>query len=47
MGQALAHRPFADALQEGSLMLGPMNRAELQAAVEKPAELQGALLKAA
>ena len=42
MGQALAHRPFADALQEGSLLLGPMNRAELQAAVEKPAELQGA-----
>ena len=42
MGQALAHRPFADALQEGSLMLGPMNRTELQAAVEKPAELQGA-----
>ncbi|MCB0257874.1 MAG: S-layer homology domain-containing protein, partial [Anaerolineae bacterium] len=42
MGQALAHRPFADALQEGSLLLGPMNRAELQAVVEKPAELQGA-----
>jgi WD40 repeat protein len=42
MGQALAHRPFADALQEGSLMLGPMNRAELKTAIEKPAELQGA-----
>ena len=42
MGQALAHRPFADALQEGALLLGPMNRAELQAVVEKPAELQGA-----
>jgi class 3 adenylate cyclase len=42
MGQALGHRPFADALQEGSLILGPMNRDELQAAVEKPAELAGA-----
>jgi class 3 adenylate cyclase len=42
MGQALGHRPFADALQDGSLILGPMNRNELQAAVEKPAELQGA-----
>jgi WD40 repeat protein len=42
MGQALTHRPFADALQAGSLMLGPMNREELQAAIEKPAEMQGA-----
>ncbi|HSR35406.1 MAG TPA: BTAD domain-containing putative transcriptional regulator, partial [Anaerolineae bacterium] len=42
MGQALAHRPFADALQDGSLLLGPMNREELRAAIEKPAELQGA-----
>jgi WD40 repeat protein/class 3 adenylate cyclase len=42
MGQALVHRPFSDALQEGSVLLGPMNREELQAAIEKPAELQGA-----
>ncbi len=42
MGQALTHRPFADALQEGSLILGPMNREELRAAIEKPAEMQGA-----
>ena len=42
MGQALAHRPLADALQAGALMLGPMTHAELRAAVEKPAELQGA-----
>ena len=42
MGQALTHRPFADVLQEGSLMLGPMNRDELRDAIEKPAELQGA-----
>jgi hypothetical protein len=46
MGQALTHRPFADALQDGSLILGPMNREELQAAVEKPAELQGAAFEA-
>jgi DNA-binding SARP family transcriptional activator len=42
MGQALAHRPFADALQEASLMLGPMTRDELRAAIERPAEKQGA-----
>jgi WD40 repeat protein/class 3 adenylate cyclase len=42
MGQALTHRPFADALQEASLILGPMERAELQSAIEKPAEIQGA-----
>jgi WD40 repeat protein/class 3 adenylate cyclase len=42
MGQALTNRPFADAMQEGSLLLGPMNRDELRCAIEKPAELQGA-----
>jgi WD40 repeat protein/class 3 adenylate cyclase len=42
MGQALAHRPFADALQEASLLMGPMNRQELHTAVEKPGEMQGA-----
>ncbi|MDX1437281.1 MAG: BTAD domain-containing putative transcriptional regulator, partial [Anaerolineales bacterium] len=42
MAQALAHRGLADALQAGSLLLGPMTREELQDAVEKPAELQGA-----
>jgi DNA-binding SARP family transcriptional activator len=42
MGQALAHRPFADALQGGSLMLGPMSRDELRTAIKKPAEKQGA-----
>jgi len=42
MGQALAHRPFADALQEASLLMGPMTRQELRMAVEKPAEMQGA-----
>jgi WD40 repeat protein/DNA-binding SARP family transcriptional activator len=46
MGQALAHRPFADALQEGALMLGPMTREELREAIEKPAERQGAAFEA-
>jgi WD40 repeat protein/DNA-binding SARP family transcriptional activator len=42
MGRALAYRPFADALQQASVLLGPMNRDELRAAVEMPAEIQGA-----
>jgi WD40 repeat protein/DNA-binding SARP family transcriptional activator len=42
MGQALSHRPFADGLQDASLMLGPMTREELGAAIEKPAQKQGA-----
>jgi hypothetical protein len=46
MGQALAHRPFADALQEASLMLGPMTRQELRTAIEQPAEMQGAAFEA-
>jgi WD40 repeat protein/DNA-binding SARP family transcriptional activator len=45
MGQALAHRPFADVLQEGALLLGPMTREELRAAIERPAEQQGAALE--
>jgi WD40 repeat protein/class 3 adenylate cyclase len=42
MGQALTHRPFADALQEASLIMGPMSRDELRGAIEAPAEKQGA-----
>ena len=42
MGQALGHRPFADTLQEAALIMGPMTREELRAAIEKPAEKQGA-----
>lgn len=42
MGQALAHRSLADALQAGALLLGPMTPEELRAAIERPAELQGA-----
>jgi WD40 repeat protein/DNA-binding SARP family transcriptional activator len=46
MGQALSHRPFANALQDASLMLGPMTREEMQAAIEMPAQKQGALFEA-
>jgi len=46
MSQALAYRPFADALQEGSLLMGPMTRQELRVAIEKPAEMQGAAFEA-
>jgi WD40 repeat protein len=42
VGQALAHRRFADLLQNASLMLGPMGRQELSAVIQKPAEVQGA-----
>ncbi|MFQ5923049.1 MAG: adenylate/guanylate cyclase domain-containing protein [Anaerolineales bacterium] len=46
MGQALTHRPFADALQEASLLMGPMTREELESVVQKPAEIQGAIFEA-
>jgi WD40 repeat protein/DNA-binding SARP family transcriptional activator len=46
MGQALSHRPFADALQDTSLLLGPMTRQEMQAAIEMPAQKQGAAFEA-
>ncbi|MCI0575684.1 MAG: WD40 repeat domain-containing protein [Chloroflexi bacterium] len=36
-GQALAHRPLADALQDHTLLLGPMTRDELQQAIVRPA----------
>ncbi|WP_088893768.1 nSTAND1 domain-containing NTPase [Leptolyngbya ohadii] len=38
-GQAYAYRPLADALQGADLKLGPMNREELQEAIERPAQL--------
>ena len=41
LGQALAYRPLADALQGTDLKLGPMTRAELIEAIEKPAAEQG------
>ena len=41
LAQALSYRPFADALQYADLKLGPMNREELQQAVEQPASILG------
>jgi hypothetical protein len=41
MGQVLAHRMFADTLQDNNLKLGPMTREKLIHAIEKPAQLQG------
>jgi DNA-binding SARP family transcriptional activator len=38
MGQALAHRPFADALQETDVILGPMTQGELGRAIVSPAK---------
>jgi WD40 repeat protein/class 3 adenylate cyclase len=38
MGQALAHRPFADALQETDVILGPMTQGELGRAIINPAK---------
>lgn len=46
MGQALAHHPFADALQDAALMLGPMSRQELGWAIENPAKRQGVAFEA-
>lgn len=45
VGQALAHRGLADALQEAVTLLGPMQRAELEEAVVKPAQAQGVRLQ--
>jgi hypothetical protein len=36
---ALSYRPFADALQNADVKLGPMNRQELRDAIEQPAQL--------
>jgi len=46
MGLALAYRPFADTLQDSSLLMGPMSRAELRTAIEQPAARQGAAFEA-
>ncbi|MGE5764114.1 MAG: hypothetical protein ACM3ZF_09630, partial [Mycobacterium leprae] len=40
-GQALAHRGLAEALQAGSVLLGPMTRDELRQAIEAPAAARG------
>jgi uncharacterized protein YjbI with pentapeptide repeats len=41
LGQALAYRPLADALQGADVKLGPMTRDELRRAIEEPAMAQG------
>lgn len=41
LGQAFSHRPLADALQDATLILGPMTRAELGRAIKEPARKQG------
>jgi WD40 repeat protein/serine/threonine protein kinase len=45
MGQALTDRPFADALQDADVKLGPMTRAELARAIESPAGKQGVIFE--
>ena len=42
MGVALNFRPFADVIQGAIQVLGLMSRSELEMAVKKPAEMQGA-----
>ncbi|UCG25867.1 MAG: serine/threonine-protein kinase PknK, partial [Chloroflexota bacterium] len=46
MGQALTDRPFADALQESDVKLGPMTRAELGRAIESPAAKKNVVYEA-
>lgn len=41
LGQALAHRPLADALQGTDEKLGPMTTDELRQAIERPASASG------
>ena len=41
MGQVLTHRPLADGLEDGSLIMGPMSSEEAARAVEQPALAQG------
>jgi hypothetical protein len=40
-GRAVSHRPFADALQDGVVNLGPMIRGELERTVVEPARKVG------
>lgn len=45
LGQALSYRPFADALQDADVKLGPMNREELNKAITQPAQKVGMLIE--
>ncbi|MCP4420190.1 MAG: protein kinase, partial [Chloroflexi bacterium] len=45
MSQALTYRPFADALQNSDIKLGPMTRRELSQAIANPARRYGLLFE--
>lgn len=45
-GEALAFRALADQFQHNSLVLGPMNREELETAITMPARVRGVLYEA-
>lgn len=45
VSQALTHRPLADVLQHGGIVLGPMGRNELRCAIEEPARNRGVLFE--
>jgi WD40 repeat protein/DNA-binding SARP family transcriptional activator len=45
MAQALVHRSLAEALQDSSIILGPMSRDELQRAIVEPARAEGVSLE--
>ncbi len=45
LGLALMHRPFADALQDADVKLGPMTRTELRGAIENPAVRLGVVFE--
>ncbi|MFJ4713488.1 helix-turn-helix domain-containing protein [Streptomyces sp. NPDC088785] len=44
-GRCAEHREFADALQEASLLVGPMNRAELREVIVRPAQTAGLIVE--
>jgi hypothetical protein len=46
LGQALAQRSFADALQDAQQLIGPMNADELRQAIEQPAGVRGVRFEA-
>ena len=41
LGNFLSYRPIADVLQQGNILLGPMNLEELRDVIEKPAQKLG------
>lgn len=45
LGKVCAHRSLADALQQATVLLGPMTRDELRTVIEQPAERCGILIE--